>query len=77
MRGPGDFFPSASGTATRQSGEFSFKVASLCTDPTMPEKAAMAAKALLADDPELAKEEHSATLHRMLRLFTLTQNSLN
>ena len=77
MRGPGDFFPSASGTATRQSGEFIFKIASLCIDPTMPEKAAMAAQSLLADDPELTKEEHRSTLHRMLRLFTLTQNSLN
>lgn len=77
MRGPGDFFPSASGTATRQSGEFIFKIASLCTDPTMPEKAAMAAQSLLTDDPELTKEEHRSTLHRMLRLFTLTQNSLN
>ena len=77
LRGPGDFFPTASGGATRQSGEFSFRLASSCTDATMPEKAMRAAKATLTVDPELEREENAAAYARMRRLFSLSENALN
>ena len=75
MRGPGDFFPSSEGGPTRQSGEFSFRLASLCTDASMPEKAAMAAKSLIENDPDL--KDHPASNARMRKLFALAKNTMN
>ncbi len=56
MRGPGDFFASAENA--RQSGGFEFKLAKLCDDPELFERAFSAAKALVASDPELKREEN-------------------
>lgn len=75
LRGPGDFFPSSSGASTRQSGEFSFKLASLCTDASMPADAAADAKALLMGDPDLSRRPRTA--ERMYKLFSLASNSMN
>ncbi len=77
LRGPGDFFPSTSGKTTRQSGEFSFKLASSCTDASIPEKTAMAAKAVLEKDPTLSSEEHIPTYMRMCKLFSIADNVIN
>ncbi|MBQ9468833.1 MAG: ATP-dependent DNA helicase RecG [Clostridia bacterium] len=75
LRGPGDFFPTASGGQTRQSGEFSFRIASFCTDSAMPDQAVRAAKALLEQDPDL--KDHPATDARMMKLFSITKNTMN
>ncbi|MBR2931039.1 MAG: ATP-dependent DNA helicase RecG [Clostridia bacterium] len=58
MRGPGDFFSMNSSNNMRQSGGFEFKLAPLCDDAGMLEKAFGAAKELISEDPELSAEEH-------------------
>ena len=59
MRGPGDFFASASdANALRQSGGFQFKVASLCNDTELFNNAFVTAKEIITKDPELQNEEH-------------------
>ncbi len=77
LRGPGDFFPSAKGTATRQSGDFTFRLSSSCTEVALPEKAMISAKILLENDPELTLEKHKPTLLRMQKLFTVTEHTMN
>lgn len=74
LRGPGDFFPKP-GATTRQSGEFSFRLASSCTDKDLPPLAAMAATALVDRDPALA--DHPATLARIEKLFDSTVSGMN
>ncbi|MBQ8397370.1 MAG: ATP-dependent DNA helicase RecG [Clostridia bacterium] len=54
QRGPGDFLALAGGDAIRQHGDVHFRIASLVEDTALLETASAAAKALLADDPELA-----------------------
>ena len=75
IRGPGDFFPTTHGGQLRQSGDFSFKLAALCTDALMPERAASEAKALLCSDRDLSA--HPATNARMRKLFALAKNTMN
>ena len=59
-RGPGDFFAALSGgEAMRQSGGLKFKLASLCNDPEMLERAFSAGKAIIAQDPELVQPENA------------------
>ena len=59
MRGPGDFFASLSSQdSLRQSGGFEFKLAKLCDDSELFEKAFGTAKEILASDPGLIKPEH-------------------
>ena len=56
QRGPGDFF--ASEGNSRQSGEFKFRVASLCDDTELLSSAFLEATRVITDDFELLKEEH-------------------
>ncbi len=59
MRGPGDFFASLSSSdSLRQSGGFEFKLAKLCDDSELFEKAFITAKEIINDDPGLTKPEH-------------------
>lgn len=59
MRGPGDFFASlASQDSLRQSGGFEFKLAKLCDDSELFEKAFETAKEIMNSDPGLTKPEH-------------------
>ncbi len=74
QRGPGDFFPSTTG-ATRQSGEFSFHMATACTDPNLPQLCAMAAKETLDADPMLENTENAVSKTWMNALFH-PQNNL-
>ncbi len=76
LRGPGDFFPSASGSA-RQSGEFSIGLASLCTDMQQLHDATSAASAVIERDPELILPENQAAKKAVSALFQLTRHSLS
>ena len=59
MRGPGDFFASLSSKDTmRQSGGFEFKLAKLCDNSELFEKAFETAKEIISSDPGLIKPEH-------------------
>lgn len=56
QRGPGDFF--ASEENNRQSGEFKFRVASLCDDTELLSSAFAEATYLISQDPDLSAEEN-------------------
>jgi len=56
QRGPGDFF--ASEESNRQSGEFKFRVASLCDDTELLSSAFAEATRVIAEDADLLAEEH-------------------
>ena len=56
LRGPGDFF------GIRQSGDLAFALADIYQDADVLKQAAEEVKELLAEDPELTKEEHQKLL---------------
>ena len=58
LRGPGDFFASASDDSMRQSGGFEFKLAKLCDDSDLLSKAFSAAKEITSEDPYLELDKH-------------------
>ena len=58
LRGPGDFFSLNSENNLRQSGGFDFKLAGLCDDLTLMERAFAAAKNIAETDPLLELPEH-------------------
>ena len=58
LRGPGDFFSNISENNLRQSGGFEFKFATMCDNTDLFEKAFSSAKSIIAEDPNLEKEEH-------------------
>ncbi len=58
LRGPGDFFASATDDTLRQSGGFDFKLAKLCDDTALLEAAFSTAKTIVRDDPSLIKAEN-------------------
>lgn len=60
MRGPGDFLASASNDSMRQSGGFEFKMAKLCDDADLFDKAFAAAKKTIEKDPSLVLPENEA-----------------
>lgn len=65
LRGPGDI------EGTRQSGlACDLKVASLAKDGAILNEASQVANEILADDPELEKEENHIFNYRLKRLFT-------
>ena len=53
LRGPGDFLRDANEAALRQSGGIKFRIADMCDDSELMEKAFEAAKDLLKESPEL------------------------
>ena len=60
MRGPGDFFAFTAPDTIRQSGGITFRFATLSQDNRLLTEAFAAAKAVIADDPQLEKEENIA-----------------
>ncbi len=71
LRGPGDFFGS------RQHGLPEMHVADLGADTQVLKTAQTEAKALLADDPQLARPEHAALRARIETLFRNNTDSFN
>ncbi|MBE6645559.1 MAG: hypothetical protein E7612_09345, partial [Ruminococcaceae bacterium] len=67
LRGPGDFFASISQDTMRQSGGFEFKLAKLCDDNELFEKAFSAAKFITESDPQLIKKEHASLRRAVLK----------
>ncbi len=53
LRGPGDFLRDANEAALRQSGGIKFRIADMCDDSELMEKAFESAKDLLKESPEL------------------------
>ncbi len=75
MRGPGDFL----GTdGARQSGEgASFRMAALCSDPTLPTAAGEAAEALLQSDPTLSAPSLAALRARLAGVMRTGATTMN
>ena len=63
LRGPGDFF------GTRQSGVPEFRVANIVTDGVLLASARQDAFALVANDPQLRREEHRALADHLRSRF--------
>ena len=59
LRGPGDIF------GVRQSGDMEFKLADIFTDAAVLKSASEEADRLLADDPELSREENRELKSRL------------
>ena len=53
LRGPGDFLRDTANAAVRQSGGLKFRIADMCDDSELMEKAFEAAKELLNQDQSL------------------------
>ena len=71
LRGPGDFF------GQRQHGLPTLKAADLSCDVQLLDEAQSAARALLAQDPQLAAPAHAPLLRRIQRLFAASEGGLN
>lgn len=74
LRGPGDFFASSLDSGMRQSGGFEFKLAKLCDDTELFEKAFSAAKEIIESDPEMQKPEH-CELRRIAEAYMFDTSS--
>ncbi len=70
LRGPGDFFASVDSESFRQSGGFEFKLASLSDDTDLFSAAFSSAKMLVAEDPELEREENHGLRVELDRYIT-------
>lgn len=71
LRGPGDFF------GQRQHGLPALKIADLSCDMALLDEAQQAAKAWMAQDPELEKPESGALRARIETLFAVKAEGLN
>ncbi len=75
MRGPGDFLGIE---GTRQSGVGeSYRMAALCSDPTVAEAAGEAATELLESDPELNGEQVAPLKARIAKAMELSDTTMN
>ena len=71
LRGPGDFFGS------RQHGLPEMHVADLGADMDVLTRAQQEANALLAEDPQLSRPEHTQLCERVDQLFRVSADSFN
>ena len=75
MRGPGDFLGTE---GARQSGEgANFRMAALCSDPTLPEAAGEAAEELLTEDPTLSAPAFATLRARLARVMDTSETTMN
>ena len=77
LRGPGDFLASASTDSMRQSGGFEFKVAKLCDDAELFEKAFFAAKKTVENDPGLILPENEALRRELSATVTINTSTIS
>ncbi len=76
LRGPGDFFPSGDGKA-KQSGAYEFRLASLCNDMQTLERAAVLARRISENDPDLASPLHRGLKARLEEIFTEIKGTIS
>jgi ATP-dependent DNA helicase RecG len=76
LRGPGDFFSALSDDKTRQSGSFTFKMASNYNDSDLFDSAFATAKTIIAADPELQSEGNKA-LRREVNISIRSTSSIS
>lgn len=77
LRGPGDFFSNNANDNIRQSGGFTFKIASLCNDTQLFANAFSSAKELVMEDPNLALDKHSALKKAFLEHFETNLSTIS
>ena len=77
MRGPGDFLASASNDSMRQSGGFEFRIAKLCDDPDLFDKAFTAAKKAIEKDPSLLLPENEALRREISRTVSFNTSNIS
>ena len=75
MRGPGDFLRSNQDSTVRQSGGVRFRLAELCEDTGLFRQAFDDAKALIAEDGELAG--YPILAERVRNMFALDDGMMN
>lgn len=76
LRGPGDFFPHASGTA-RQHGTFDTDIIAGIADEMLTQNATQAARELLSSDPSLEDREHKTLLNSAKSMFDIDINTIH
>ncbi len=76
LRGPGDFFSTASGEA-RQAGGLSLRLAACCDDTALMESAFSAARAVTEADPTLSLDEHAELRQALERIFTVNLHTIS
>ena len=75
LRGPGDFLRDANEAALRQSGGIKFRIADMCDDSELMEKAFEAAKDLLKESPEL--EEYPMLKAKVDSVWSADRSSIS
>ncbi len=75
MRGPGDFISSSGGA--RQHGAFSFKLAGLCSDALLLDKAFRTAEEILSEEKILENEEYFALADAISKSLNFNLNTKN
>ena len=75
QRGPGDFFTENGGI--RQHGQANFRLAALCRDPEMIERASYYARRTAEDDPGLDKPENRRLRARLAEFGEKTEKTQN
>ena len=75
QRGPGDFFAENGGI--RQHGQANFRLAALCRDPEMIERASFYARRTAEDDPALEKPENRRLRARLAAFGRKTEKTQN
>ena len=76
LRGPGDFF-ATNDDSLRQSGGFEFKLAKLCDDYDLFEKAFSSAKEIVDSDPNLSLPENKALLETVRDYLIPTSSTIS
>jgi ATP-dependent DNA helicase RecG len=77
MRGPGDFFASATNDSIRQSGGLSLRFSSLYSDTELLRIAFEDASQIISKDPYLSSDENSLLVEKITKMFTINENTLN
>ena len=69
LRGPGDFFSTFANDNIRQSGGFTFRLATYFEDTVLFDVAFSLAKAIVNDDPSLTKDENKQLSEQVKNLI--------
>jgi len=77
LRGPGDFLASSADDTMRQSGGFEFKMAKLCDDSELFDKAFSAAKKTIEKDPGLILPENEALRHAVSLAVSVNSSTIS